>query len=157
MDVKAIGDSVATGFNGLMNVMTSGSWVVAALVLLGAAFLLRSGAPKRITRGIEEAVFSNWRLALLGSTAVLLSMVAGYTTFDGLRSFTGGGLLSFLATFGIQGVMLVTAWLIGESFAIGMNQQSSQSTPPGFSRNAQAVGGFVIGTMLFIAVLALLM
>ena len=156
MDVKAIGDQLASGFNGLASVMTSGSWVVAALLLLGAALLLRSGAPRRITRGIEEAVFTNWRLALLASTAILLSMVAGYTTFDGLRNFTGGGLLSLLATFGIQGVMLVTAWLIGESFATGMNQQSSQATAqPGFSRNAQAVGGFVIGMLLFIAVLAL--
>lgn len=155
MDVKAIGESLATGFNGLVGVMTSGSWVVFALVLLGAALLIKSGAPKRIGRGIETAIFTNWRLALLASTSLLLSMVAGYTTFDGLRNFTGGGLLSFLATFGIQGVMLVTAWLIGESFATGMNQQSSRAIQPGFSRNAQAIGGLVIGGLLFVALLAL--
>jgi hypothetical protein len=155
MDVKAIGDSIGAGINGLISVMNSGSWIGVAALLLAAGLLVRSGAPQRLARGLEEAVFTNWRLALLGSTAVLLSMVAGYTTFDGLKNFTGGGLLSLIATFGIQGVMLVTAWLIGESFATGMNQQSSRAIQPGFSRNAQAIGGFVIGTLLFVALLAL--
>ena len=34
-------------------------------------------------------------------------------------------LLSIFISFGIQGVMLIVAWLIGESFAVGMNQRAS--------------------------------
>lgn len=74
----------------------------------------------------------NWRLVLLGVTAIALSLASGYTTWDGMTNFTcparGGGenscigpmVLSFLITLGIQGVMLIAAWLIGESFAQGM-------------------------------------
>ena len=42
---------------------------------------------------------------------------------DGLRNFTSAPLLSVFIAFGIQGVMLIVAWLIGESFASGMNQR----------------------------------
>lgn len=55
------------------------------------------------------------RLALLGTASVALSIASGWTTWDGMANFTDNPVLSFLITFGIQGVMLVAAWLIGES------------------------------------------
>jgi hypothetical protein len=42
-----------------------------------------------------------------------------------MRNFTSAPLLSVFISFGIQGVMLIVAWLIGESFAVGMNQRTS--------------------------------
>ncbi len=62
---------------------------------------------------------TNWRLVLLGITGVVLSVASGWTTYDGITNFTRTPVLSLMITFGIQGVMLVTAWLIGESFATG--------------------------------------
>lgn len=119
MDVKAIIEWLMAN---------STSLAVGALVFVGLGLLLTSGPAKRVYRVVEDTFFTNWQLALLATTSIILSLVAGYTTFDGLRNFTGGGLLSLMATIGIQGVMLVTAWLIGESFATGMNQKSEQGT-----------------------------
>jgi hypothetical protein len=73
-------------------------------------------------RSIGKALFSNWQLALLASTGVVLSLASGWTTWDGMRNFTREPVLSLMVTFGIQGVMLIVAWLIGESFAVGMSQ-----------------------------------
>ncbi|MEQ1649200.1 MAG: hypothetical protein ABL898_11485 [Hyphomicrobiaceae bacterium] len=89
----------------------------------------------RIGKVIEELFFSNWRLALLGTTGVVLSLASGWTTWDGMKNFTGEPILSAMVTFGIQGVMLIVAWLIGESFATGMNQIAPKS-----SLNKQAFG-----------------
>ncbi len=72
-------------------------------------------------------LFKNWRLTLLGITGVVLSVASGWTTFDGMTNFTGNGVLSLLITFGIQGVMLVTAWLIGESFATGATGEAARN------------------------------
>ncbi len=119
MDVKALVDW------GLTN---GSSLLIGILVFVGLGLALSSGPAKRVGRAIEETFFSNWQLALLATTSIVLSLVAGYTTFDGLRNFTGGGVLSLMATIGIQGVMLVTAWLIGESFASGMNQKSESGS-----------------------------
>ena len=60
-------------------------------------------------------------------TAFLLSVAAGSRTWDGMSQFTGDWVMSALITFGIQGVMLIIAWLIGESFASGMNQMPGRS------------------------------
>jgi len=119
MDVKAAVDWV----------LGNGSTLLVAVLVLSLLYLALSSAPaKRLVRVIEETFFTNWQLALLATTSIVLSLVAGYTTFDGLRNFTGGGMLSLMATIGIQGVMLVTAWLIGESFAVGMNQRGQRGT-----------------------------
>ena len=67
-------------------------------------------------RGAASAPL-NWQLALLASTALALSVASGWTTWDGMTNFTDSRWLSLLITFGIQGVMLISAWLIGESFA----------------------------------------
>ena len=96
--------------------------LLAALFLfVTVTFLLRTSLAKRLWAGLEETVFSSWQLALLGLTGFVLSLASGYTTWDGMRNFTGEPLLSGMITFGIQGVMLIVAWLIGESFATGMN------------------------------------
>jgi hypothetical protein len=92
------------------------------LALAVAAVLIRL-VPK-VWKVIEETFLSNWRLALLGSAALLLSLAGGWTTWDGMKNFTGEPVLSAMFTFGIHGVMLIVAWLIGESFATGMNQMA---------------------------------
>ena len=113
--------------------------IVCGLLLLA---LWSSGFFRRLFRIIEEMMLSNWQLALLAATAIALSLASGYTTYDGLRNFTSAPLLSALITFGIQGVMLIVAWLIGESFASGMNQRIAGSR--GFTPR-EAVLGMVLG------------
>jgi hypothetical protein len=54
---------------------------------------------------------------LLGISGIALSVASGWTTWDGMSNFTHNPVLSFLITFGIQSVMLISAWMIGESFA----------------------------------------
>ena len=94
--------------------------------LLAALALLVLFSNNRIRLGIEKAFTDNWQLTLLASTGIALSLASGYTTFDGIRNFTNAPLLSVFISFGIQGVMLIVAWLIGESFAVGLNQRNSE-------------------------------
>src|SRR5690606_20646520 len=70
----------------------------------------------------EQTLLTNWRLATIVTAAFILSAASGWMTWDGMRNFTGERVLSAMFTFGIQAVMLMAAWLIGESFATGMNQ-----------------------------------
>ena len=133
------------------------SYTLASIILMSLAGLLWR-VKGRIAKVLEETMFSNWRLALLGTTGIVLSLASGYTTWDGMRNFTGEGVLSLMVTFGIQGVMLIAAWLIGESFAIGMNQQASRPTDRGWhglSVEQGNVAGALIGIALFIAIAAL--
>ena len=81
----------------------------------------------RLGRIVEAVFLRNWQLGLLGTTGIVLSLASGWTTWDGMKNFTGEPILSAMVTFGIQGVMLIVAWLIGESFATGMNQQVPES------------------------------
>jgi len=130
------------------------SYTIAAIILM-SLFGLIWRVRTRMMRALEETMFSNWRLGLLGATGIILSLASGYTTWDGMRSFTGEALLSGMVTFGIQGVMLIAAWLIGESFAIGMNQQPIKRTgagPMGLSPMAANLIGAAIGLSLFVAV-----
>ena len=94
--------------------------------LLAALALLLLFSNNRIRLGIEKAFTDNWQLTLLASTGIALSLASGYTTFDGIRNFTNAPLLSVFISFGIQGVMLIVAWLIGESFAVGLNQRNAE-------------------------------
>ena len=94
-------------------------------ILAGLALLLLFGS-NRARDSIHKALTDNWQLTLLASTGIALSLASAYTTFDGLRNFTSAPLLSVFISFGIQGVMLIVAWLIGESFAVGMNQRNSE-------------------------------
>ena len=137
------------------------STTVAILILLSLAGLLWR-IRGRLYTVLEETMFSNWRLALLGATGIVLSLASGYTTWDGMRNFTGEAVLSLMVTFGIQGVMLIVAWLIGESFAIGMNQQGVKANARTFGEgpNNQLIAnlaGAAIGIALFVAIAALLL
>ncbi len=147
MDVKAAVDGGLAALSDLMKLLPSfnGALIFGAVCILAAYFLARSSLGKRARVGLEETMFSNWRLALLGATGVILSLASGYTTWDGMRNFTGEAVLSGMVTFGIQGVMLIVAWLIGESFAVGMNQIA----PDGTKRTAvDNKIGMVLGTLL---------
>ncbi|HEU4377535.1 MAG TPA: hypothetical protein VFR73_03110 [Hyphomicrobiaceae bacterium] len=133
-DVKAFLDGIIT--------FASQNYI---LVFAGLAFLVlfsNRGVFARIRYGIERALTDNWQLTLLASTGIALSLASGYTTYDGLRNFTNAPLLSVAISFGIQGVMLIVAWLIGESFATGMNQR----TPGGKRvRMVDATVGMLLG------------
>src|SRR5215831_17008062 len=93
--------------------------------LLAGFVLLLVFGNHRIRDGIHKALTDNWQLTLLASTGIALSLASAYTTFDGLRNFTSAPLLSVFIAFGVQGVMLIVAWLIGESFAVGLNQRAA--------------------------------
>ncbi|HMN37780.1 MAG TPA: hypothetical protein PKD49_08760 [Hyphomicrobium sp.] len=132
--------------------------LLAALSLfVTVTFLLRSSLAKRLWAGFEDTVFSSWQLALLGTTGFVLSLASGYTTWDGMRNFTGEPVLSGMITFGIQGVMLIVAWLIGESFATGMNMQSQRAGSNFVNPRIQSWVGAVIGLLLFVTGLTLML
>ncbi|MBV1695387.1 MAG: hypothetical protein KGP27_13085 [Hyphomicrobiales bacterium] len=124
------------------------------LVLLAAAativLTIWRSALARVPRILAELFFSNWQLGLLASTGLILSLASGWTTWDGMRNFTGEPILSAMVTFGIQGVMLIVAWLIGESFATGMNMQSARSIKEraGTTYLGVAIGFALLGILL---------
>ena len=93
---------------------------ITAAVGLGLYRFRTTDLARRLRRTLEDEVLTNWRLTMLGITSLALTLASGWTTWDGMTNFTGTPLLSFLITVGIQGVMLIAAWLIGESFAIGL-------------------------------------
>ncbi|MFM9938499.1 MAG: hypothetical protein ACKVP7_03260 [Hyphomicrobiaceae bacterium] len=105
----------------------------------------------RTTDAFIRAFTTNWQLTLLATTAFVLSLASGWTTWDGMRNFTGEPILSFMVTFGIQGVMLIIAWIIGESFASGMNNRSSEDR---VRSKGEVIGGMVVGLLLAVGVLA---
>ncbi|MBS0267874.1 MAG: hypothetical protein JSS54_02720 [Proteobacteria bacterium] len=123
---------------------------IAVFLACTVALLLRTRVARRIRTAIEETVFSNWRLALLGATGIVLSAAAGWRTWEGMYNFTGEPLLSGMVTFGIQGIMLIVAWLIGESFATGMNSRARPGQSSLVSSAAQPWIGSFIGLLLFI-------
>ena len=130
---------------------------LSAKIFLGVAILLALAGLYRIMprvwKAVEDVFFTNWRLALLGTTGLVLSLASGWTTWDGMRNFTNEPILSFMITFGIQGIMLIIAWLIGESFATGMSQRAAAQSGS-LPRPLQAAMGGLIGVLLFISVAA---
>lgn len=140
--------------------------VFAAMAAATLYVFSRSKIGRRIGAVLEETMFANWQLALLGTTGIVLSLASGYTTWDGMRNFTGEAVLSLMVTFGIQGVMLIVAWLIGESFAVGMNRRVRRSAARG--DGAAVLSGIdlgrltpfvsaAIGILLFLSMALLLM
>lgn len=118
--------------------------IVTFAVLGTLVYLIKAnGFAARLRGVIQEAIFANWQLALLGAAAIVLSLASGWRTWDGMRNFTGEPVLSLMITFGIQAVMLIVAWLIGESFAVGMNQRFDGSKRP--RRAADGAIGMVLG------------
>ena len=134
LDIKAALDAIVA--------QVSQNYVL-LLVVVGLLVLFSSkGVFARVRSSLEKALTDNWQLTLLASTGVALSLASGYTTFDGLRNFTNAPLLSVAISFGIQGVMLIVAWLIGESFAVGLNQRTAEG---GRTRMADVSGGMLLG------------
>src|SRR5688572_22281501 len=126
MDVAGIGHAAADLLGGEWSFQSLWAaiapytvWLAIGVFLIAIAL---SGFGKRVRSVVEEMFFTNWQLTLLGTAALLLSLAGGWTTWDGMRNFTGESVLSAMFTFGIHGIMLIVAWLIGESFATGMNQ-----------------------------------
>ena len=148
MDVKLFVDGLAPYAQSL---------AVSLFVFCVVALLLRTRLAKRLWASIEETLFSNWQLGLLATTGLVLSAASGWTTWDGMRNFTGEPLLSGMITFGIQGVMLIVAWLIGESFATGMNAQPQRGATRFINPQVQNWTGAIIGLLLFIAAMTLFM
>jgi hypothetical protein len=148
MDVKFLIDRLAENARPLG---------IALFVICSIALLLRTRVARRIRAAIEETAFSNWRLALLGTTGIVLSAAAGWRTWEGMYNFTGEPLLSGMVTFGIQGIMLIVAWLIGESFATGMNTRAPPGQSSLVSATAQPWIGSFIGLLLFITAFVLFM
>ena len=123
-------------------VLTPGNvWTIAGLLLAATIImfairgLMRPRPAEAVAAGAGrhkkklDDMASRWQLLLLGATGVVLSLASGYTTWAGMTNFTGESTLSMMITFGIQGVMLIAAWLIGESFAAGMNRRLPDGRP----------------------------
>lgn len=149
--------------------VSSQTLVILAITLVGTALIYVSAFGQRLRKMLTETMFTNWRLALLGATGLVLSLASGWTTWDGMRNFTQEPVLSLMITFGIQGVMLIVAWLIGESFATGMNYRperqsagggnnsdGSRSKPAQWGSALPVVGG-LIGVLLFIVISVLIL
>ncbi len=124
---------------------------ILAVALIAYAYLYFTSAGRKLRDHLGETMFANWRLALLAATGLVLSAASGWTTWDGMRNFTKEPILSFMITFGIQGVMLIVAWLIGESFATGMQQRPSSSSRGVSLHAVEPVVGTVLGILLFAA------
>ncbi|MBU2582807.1 MAG: hypothetical protein KJ622_13925 [Alphaproteobacteria bacterium] len=151
MDIVAIVESLKPATEWM-----SANWQILALAFtIYVVFLWSRGFWKRLFEVAEKLAFSNWQLALLGATGIVLSLASGWTTWDGMRNFTNEPLLSFMITFGIQGVMLIVAWLIGESFASGMNVNQSQRGARGGS-GFEWIAGALLGIVAVAAVAALI-
>lgn len=148
MDLVALSESLKPAADWLRD-----NWPVLAIVL-GGYVILRSmrGFFSRVLAVLEKLAFSNWQLALLGATGIVLSIASGWTTWDGMRNFTNEPVLSLLITFGIQGVMLIVAWLIGESFASGMNV--SRGSPEASRANSGLGLEWFAGALLGIFIVA---
>lgn len=149
------GETAAGGIPTLPMNFAMPDWGVQFLIafaVCGALYWLVKPVLEDLGTTFREKIFSNWRLGLLALTGLVLSLASGWTTWDGMKNFTNEPLLSLMITFGIQGVMLIIAWLIGESFATGMNQQAMRSG--GFSRRISMFFGPIIGICLFVALAA---
>ncbi len=148
MDVKLLVDTLA------QNARPLG---LALLSLFLIAMLLRSRIVRRLWKAIEDTIFENWQLGVLATTGLVLSVAAGWRTWEGMYNFTGEAVISGMVTFGIQGIMLIVAWLIGESFATGMNMRRQLGGPSRLNPAAQSLLGGLIGVMLFVAGFVLFM
>lgn len=152
MDLKTGADGVLA----MVGAVSSDNWRNLFIFIAILGFVLYALRPNglivRLWKAIEETVFANWQLALLGTAAIVLSLAAGWRTWDGMRNFTGEPVLSFMITFGIQAVMLIAAWLIGESFATGMSQRlegSKARRKPADSAIGMMLGLAIVGAAFY--------
>ena len=81
-DVKATADGVVQSLPALPTISSdvslpqAANWVIMGLLVLAVASALVRLLPK-LWSAIEQTLFTNWRLALIGGSALLLSPVAG--------------------------------------------------------------------------------
>ena len=73
----------------LPDAMPKTVWGLIAISAMSFAFFGMTDLGRKIRRAVQDTMFSNWRLALLGATGIVLSLASGYTTWDGMRNFTG--------------------------------------------------------------------
>lgn len=152
-DVKATVDTVGQSVSSLPTLDSISPDLAWKLGLAAGALLLWWMIHPflvRVWRAAEGILFSNWRLALLGTTGIVLSAAAFWTTWDGMHNFTAEPILSAMITFGIQGILLIVSWLIGESFATGMNA-SGTGKPNKAAGLAVALAVFFGSTLLILA------
>ena len=148
MDFKSGADSILA-FLGSVNADTWRNLFIFVAVLSIVLYALRAnGFIARAWKRVEETLLTNWQLSLLGAAAIVLSVASGWRTWDGMRNFTNEPLLSLMITFGIQSVMLIVAWLIGESFATGMSQRVEDG------QRLRKPADSAIGMMLGLAIVA---
>jgi hypothetical protein len=76
-----------------------------------------------------QSLMTNPTLTLIFLASLSLSFASGYTTWDGMTEFTNSSGLSLLMTAGLQGLMLVLAWIIGkELVADSLYKQSLKAS-----------------------------
>lgn len=143
MDLKAGADSILAAVNSVSPETWRNLFIFIAILSVVLYALRSNGFVVRLWKAFEETVFKNWQLALLGMAAIILSLASGWRTWDGMTNFTGEPVLSFLITFGVQAVMLIVAWLIGESFAAGMSHRPDGSKVPW--KPADSAVGMMLG------------
>ena len=136
--------------------LSSSEFLWNALVLIAVLVALRIAAQMLqggLAETIKSAFTTNWQLTVLATSAVLLSIASGHRTWDGMSQFTGDWVMSALITAGIQGVMLIIAWLIGESFAAGLAAGRAKAAHGGVIRRVSGgIAGLVVGGLVFAAV-----
>lgn len=69
---------------------------------------------RAFSRLFYQSLMTNPTLTLIFCASLCLSLASGYTTWDGMTEFTNSAILSFLMTAGLQGLMLVLAWVVGK-------------------------------------------
>ncbi|MGD9804441.1 MAG: hypothetical protein AB7E81_18195 [Hyphomicrobiaceae bacterium] len=152
------------GLGELFSRVSDSGLIMIALVMLGGAFWLlrrrpktaeasRPGMRSRIGEIVWSAITTNWQLSLLATAAALLSFASGWRTWDGMKNFTGEPVASLLMTFGVQAVMLIIAWLIGESFASGLRSPRRSESKAARGHLEPAIGG-IVGSLCAIGVAA---
>jgi len=84
-----------------------------------------------------QSLMTRPSLTLIFSASLCLSLASGYTTWDGMTEFTNSSGLSFLMTAGLQGLMLVLAWIIGKELVADSLYKQSLSAPTAEIRSAR--------------------
>jgi hypothetical protein len=137
----------------LIDILLIIGWMTAFVIILALAFFvvgwlfwtLSHLLPRvlrerigRLFRHVYYDIFDGaWKLAALGSAALALTAASAFTTWGGLRSFTEhdangkstlvGLSLAFAIAFGIQSVMLIAAWNIGDTYAAALPVRASNA------------------------------
>lgn len=109
----------------------------------------------RFIRSFWLPIRRNWLILLLFMLSVVLSIASGWTTMEGMRRFTGdeNWYLSLLVTIGIQGIMVATAWMIGETFAKA--SRASDSAVVGYAKSLGAIFANLPLWIMFLSTMAL--